>query len=226
MEPGKSGPPSSLDLLRLRWTFTQEYLLSPDAFERECDRRSLSLRAGQLEELDRVGVLRPLYEMDASVATAQLRGATREMNSALDQGLVRRRAGPTFSPWPRSSITGELQYSIYQLLAIPVLRRFITSMTVKKPVDLSKGIRWTLAVWFRLKQQESVDRDIDKVALANALWPSLRTRLRERIQDEAEVRKIPIASTCLTPISPFWSIPGATSSTCRLPGGTPEATLR
>ncbi len=140
-----SDQPTALELFDRPWSFTQSHLLGIDEFERECDLRGLSLRRGQLKELDRVGVLRPVFEVrDAGGAYAMQVGVAVARQAIAEGAITTRMTAKTPGPWPSRESENQLAYSRYQLLAIPLLGRFLDAMYLPKDFDITKELPWTL----------------------------------------------------------------------------------
>jgi hypothetical protein len=78
-------------------------------------------------------------------------------------------------------------------------------------VARGQGLPRVSAVWQRLREAAYVNRDLDKPALAEALWPALQARLRSATK-EAELREIPIVATLLDAYRPVVEYPWGHSS--------------
>lgn len=161
---------SSLELLGLRFPFSQLGLLSADEFAKQAERRrSKGLRSRPtittqvLEESHRHGVLIPLFRVDLTESepsrqvdlsqslTAQHVHTTR-INELLRAAVEGRAADPAledFSPWPTErrrhlwpSVDAGYLYSRHQLIGLDVAMSLVTTLS---PRRAGQRVTWHLA---------------------------------------------------------------------------------
>lgn len=161
---------SSLDLLTLRYPFSQVNLLTPDEFVKEHERRySFAMRdqhrldVAALEELHRHGILVPLFRIDLTAADPQrhidVSGSLTaqhvtntipaELFGAADEGRAYDPAAEPFAAWPverrptwwPTADSGYL-YSRHQLLGLDAAESFVEQLVPKRQED--ESIAWHL----------------------------------------------------------------------------------
>ena len=204
--PALVTPRGPLDLLSLQEPFTQLGLLTADSFERQAEQRGIRLRVGQLQELHRLGLVVPFFQVDLTskesnrkLDEAQLylprTGYSTALSELLAAAVEQRLSDPLtagFSPWPRTRVrtlwpsfeTGYL-YSPHQLLQLVAARPIIDEFVL---TGHDGGVpTWQLPDE-RIPDSETVTRlatwrlfAVILSALDTALWPSVRcssTRVR------------------------------------------------
>jgi hypothetical protein len=161
---------SSLELLMLRYPFSQVNLLTPEEFVKEAERRhSYAMRdrhrpdLAALQELHRHGILVPLFRVDLTAAeprrpidvsgslTAQhvINPIPAELFRAASQGLVHDPAVEPFAAWPTErrrslwpTVDSGYLYSRHQLLALDAAGFFVEQLVPERQADGS--ITWHL----------------------------------------------------------------------------------
>ena len=163
-------PRSSLELLNLRFPFSQLGLMSADEFARQAERRrSRGLRSQPaistqvLEELHRHGVLIPLFrvdltegepsrQVDLSQSLTAKHVHTTFINELLRAAVEGRAADPAledFSPWPTErrrhlwpGVDAGYLYSRHQLIGLDVAMPLVTTLSQQRA---GKGVTYHLA---------------------------------------------------------------------------------
>jgi hypothetical protein len=161
---------SSLDLLTLRYPFSQVNLLTADEFVKEYERRYSSALCDQhrldvaaLEELHRHGVLVPLFRIDLTAADPQNRidvsgsltaqhvtnTVPAELFQAADEGRAYDPAVEPFAAWPAEhrrtlwpTVDSGYLYSQHQLLGLDAADSFVEQLVPERQED--KSIAWRL----------------------------------------------------------------------------------
>jgi hypothetical protein len=152
---------SSLDLLTLRYPFSQVNLLAPEEFVREAERRQsssmssrLHLDVAALEALHRHGVLVPLFRVDLTTGDAQrhidVTGSLTaqhvtttipsELFRSADDGRVYDPAEEPFAAG--STVDSGYLYSRHQLLALDIAEFFVEQLVPERQAD--ESIAWHL----------------------------------------------------------------------------------
>ena len=148
--------PSTLDLLRQPFVFSQSHLLTDTQFISEARKRGFSFHRGELELLHRRRALVPFYRIHSRptigatdrTPSQQVHGEAWELYLASAEGRLIDPARHTFTRWPRVRSKGGLYYSHHQLAFLRSLRVALDRMTGHRD---GSGIVWTLD---RLSQRE------------------------------------------------------------------------
>ncbi len=192
--PGSRRRP--LELFDLPLAFSQASLLPPDQFRRELERRGLwPLSLGQLEELHRTGLLRPLFRVVRDVRAAKA-AARREGRSPLDYLMFTPTTGWQLRPWAEAGelrevrpepfrtwrsyrralgeftySTSEFLYSPYQLLVdARRVRDLVRRMRGRQDASGSIRYRLRLSTWEQEAARAGDDRLVVLLSVLEARY--------------------------------------------------------
>lgn len=196
---------SSIDLLQLNAPFTQLYLLTARDFVREANERGFRLSVEQLEELHRVGVLKPFYRVELETTSGRpgepvvgplpiavgRYTVLSEVLAAASDGRLADPALTDFTPWPTDlrrplwpSVAAGYVYSPHQLLGLEQARRIVKQLRPRK----ASSSFWHLPAKVEPDEETLAAFDawrslaIVLSALDTPLWPQIRLQVRNDFQ--------------------------------------------
>jgi hypothetical protein len=186
IEPASA--PTTVDLLRVPYVFSQSRPLTSSQFARAAKDRGVTLDRQRLELLHQRRLLVPLLQLHhrpvappvldlPEPATAWSEAA--RLRAAAANGELSDPASRRFRPWPKED---GILYSHYQLLALHSLAWTLSEMTASREDD---GLSWRIAA----PQPELVDMCARNRALAivlEVLAPRYRPRVMRTIYDPDE----------------------------------------
>jgi hypothetical protein len=152
---------SSLDLLTLRYPFSQVKLLTPENFAKEAERRysyamrdRLHVDTAILEEVHRHGILVPLFRVDMDAGEPERHidisesltalhvtdAIPSELSRAADEGRLHDPEDEPFAAWP--TVADGYLYSQHQLLGLDAAEYFVEALAPERQGD--ERIAWHL----------------------------------------------------------------------------------
>ena len=148
-----SSVPSSLELLRVPFAFTQTTLLDESQFRSEAKIRGVVLDRRQLELLHRQRLLVPMFElhdrnvgdpMDVVPPGRTFSTWSTEVFARARIGRLSDHGARRYRPWPSDAERVGLLYSGFQLLALFSLEPTVRAMRGSRNAD--DGVAWDLAM--------------------------------------------------------------------------------
>ncbi len=134
-----SSLPSTANLLKLPYAFTQEHLLTETQLRQAAERRGVHMRREHLEQLHRRGLLVPLLRIhNRPVSTPipqpnETPGPGWDVGLAAHQGRLTDPAQTRYRRWPKRD--DGYRYSHFQLIALKTLGPAIPTMPAKRTPD-------------------------------------------------------------------------------------------
>ncbi|HVF05269.1 MAG TPA: hypothetical protein VNA20_10540 [Frankiaceae bacterium] len=140
LDPGPL--PSTVEVLRVPYAFSQTGLLTPEAFIRKARERGVRLDRDLLQVLHRRRLLAPFLQLHHRPVTTSVDfptpgawGTTGFITAAAADGRLTDPAARRYRPWPAQRDVNTIWYSTFQLLALPSIRVTLRAATHADPAS-------------------------------------------------------------------------------------------